>query len=45
MALRNEHIPELAGTGNISFESEHFQWDRFERFVTAVQEMAARTAA
>src|SRR6266496_615815 len=29
----------------MSFDSEYFQWDRFERFVTAVQEMAARTAA
>jgi hypothetical protein len=45
MALRNQHFPELTGTGNISFNSEYFQWNRFEGFVTAVQEMATRTAA
>jgi len=44
MGLRNEHFPELSDTGNISFDSEYFQRERFERFVTAVQEMVARTA-
>lgn len=36
--LRDRYFPELS-EGNIRFDSAHFSWDRFQPFVTDVQEM------
>jgi len=39
MQLRDNHFPEPGSKSTVGFSSEYFSWDRFQPFVTAVQEM------
>jgi hypothetical protein len=39
MDLKGEHFPDSRGRGSLSFDSNNFSWDKFQLFVTAVQDM------
>ena len=42
LELRHQHFPELRGKGTVGFSSAYFSWDRFQPFVSAVQEMVQK---